>query len=514
MVHYGKTPQKRSFVKNGLQILLVEDNPGDAILIKEALRESVYRDAQLVTAACLSDALSYANQTFLLVLLDLGLPDSEGLETVRKINQYFKDGVLIVLTGLDDEKVAVETLREGAQNYLNKNEIDFKILERTIRFSLERHRIIQQLKSVDKQLLESKYFLEQAQAIAQIGSWVYDIKNDHLEWSAGIYKIFGLGTELKASTELFYSLVYNEDLETLKINEEKVITGIEPDSMYFRFVRQNDQAIRHALSEYRYETNEHGERLKVFGIVKDITMQKKAEEEREKFIKEIVQRHKDLEQFTYIVSHNLRLPVANILGFAEILKMEGITASEREEFIELIINSVFKLDEVVKDLNQVLQIRQAIHEKKELVVLEQVVLDILESIRQILQSENVAIHMDFAKAPALFSIKSYLYSILYNLISNSLKYRQRDLQPIIHVHSEIQNDLFRIIYKDNGTGIDMSKYRQDVFGLYKRFHSKVEGKGLGLYMVKTQVESLGGKISLSSEPNKGVVFTLEFEWTI
>ena len=496
---------------NGFQILLVEDNPGDAILIKEALRESVYRDAKLVRAECLQDAISMSDQSFLLVLLDLGLPDSEGLETVRKINQYFDDGVLIVLTGLDDEKVAVQTLREGAQNYLNKNEIDHKILERTIRFSLERHRIVQQLKMVDKKLLESKYFLEEAQAIAQIGSWVYDIVNDHLEWSAGIYKIFGLAFDQEASTSLFYSLVHPDDVKKLQLNEEVIIHGSQPDTMHFRFIRQSDQNVRFAVSEYRYEFADNGETLKVFGVVKDVTEQKLAEEEREKFIQEITQRHKDLEQFTYIVSHNLRLPVANIMAFAEILKMNDISTAEKDEFMSMIINSVIKLDEVVNDLNQVLQMRQAIDEKREWVDLEHLVVDISESIRQILLTENTEIRTDFSKAPELFSIKSYLYSILFNLISNSIKYRQKFLDPIIEIRSETSNGVFRLTYRDNGLGIDLKKYQQDVFGLYKRFHSKVEGKGLGLYMVKTQVESLGGRISLQSEPNKGVEFSLEFE---
>jgi signal transduction histidine kinase len=107
--------------------------------------------------------------------------------------------------------------------------------------------------------------------------------------------------------------------------------------------------------------------------------------------------------------------------------------------------------------------------------------------------------------------KSYLHSIFYNLISNSLKYRQPNIAPLIEIKSEILNNKIVLLFKDNGMGIDLENQNNMVFGLYKRFHpDHAEGKGVGLYMVKTQVETIGGSISVKSEVNKGTEFRIEF----
>ena len=104
-----------------------------------------------------------------------------------------------------------------------------------------------------------------------------------------------------------------------------------------------------------------------------------------------------------------------------------------------------------------------------------------------------------------------MYSIFYNLISNSIKYRQQQVPCLIEIKSRRVKDTIELVFTDNGMGIDLQKRGDQVFGLYKRFHTNIEGKGMGLFMVKTQVETLGGKISIQSEVNKGTEFKIEFE---
>jgi signal transduction histidine kinase len=104
-----------------------------------------------------------------------------------------------------------------------------------------------------------------------------------------------------------------------------------------------------------------------------------------------------------------------------------------------------------------------------------------------------------------------LYSVFYNLISNSIKYCQKGVSCIIAIKSKLEKNKLTLIFKDNGMGIDLEKKGDQVFGLYKRFHTNIDGKGVGLFMVKTQVEALGGKISITSGVNKGTTFKIEFE---
>lgn len=243
----------------------------------------------------------------------------------------------------------------------------------------------------------------------------------------------------------------------------------------------------------------------------DITDRKRTELERETMTSDIIQRNKDLEQFAYIISHNLRSPVANILGLSNIIRtMPGLSKAEFDKCLDGLFSSVKKLDEVIVDLNFILQVRREINEKKEVVHFSKIIEDVKASIDNLVKKEKVTIITDFSEIDHFFTLKSYLNSIFYNLVSNSIKYRIPDVSPVISIVSHKLEHKIQVVYKDNGLGIDMSSHADKVFGLYKKFHMHTEGKGMGLYMVKTQVEILGGKISLKSEVNKGVEFLIEF----
>ncbi len=235
-----------------------------------------------------------------------------------------------------------------------------------------------------------------------------------------------------------------------------------------------------------------------------------AEGERQKITDDLIHRNRDLEQFTYIVSHNLRAPVANIKGLSDILGDESLSIAETGSVVNDLLSSVTKLDSVILDLNDILQLKIDVNKAKEPVVFEELVKGVKESILSLVLREKVTIKTRFDKVPEMFTLKSYLYSIFYNLISNSIKYKRPDAQLLIEIKSSRKEDAIELVFKDNGKGIDLNKSRAHVFGLYKRFHRDIEGKGMGLFMVKTQVEALGGTISIESEVNKGTTFKIIF----
>ncbi len=233
--------------------------------------------------------------------------------------------------------------------------------------------------------------------------------------------------------------------------------------------------------------------------------------QKEKLMEDIVQRNKSLEQFSYIISHNLRSPVANIISLTSLLQEKNLD----EETVDYVNNSIIvsanKLDEIIKDLNDVLQAKNQITERNESVNFTNLASDIYLGIETIIKAENARITWDFSEATEMMTVKSYLHSIFYNLISNGLKYRQQNLVPSIEISSHIINNKIVLLFKDNGLGIDLEKQNNMIFGLYNRFHiGYAEGKGVGLYMVKTQIETLGGLISVKSEVNKDTEFRVEF----
>jgi len=229
------------------------------------------------------------------------------------------------------------------------------------------------------------------------------------------------------------------------------------------------------------------------------------------FTEELILSNKGLEQFSYMVSHNLRAPIANIMGLADLLGQDMYSSEEKKELLSGLLSNVKRLDDVVIDLNTILRVKKGMSENNESVNLHDLIENIQLSIHGLILEKNVQIETDFGSVPELTTIKSYLYSIFYNLIINSIKYHQPGVAPVIEIKSSVQDGKKIISFRDNGMGIDLSKKGDQVFGLYKRFHHHVEGKGMGLYMVKTQVEMLSGKISIKSQINKGTEFLIEFK---
>lgn len=260
-------------------------------------------------------------------------------------------------------------------------------------------------------------------------------------------------------------------------------------------------------------TDKQNDLVGVILTFKNITEKKNRESERENMTADLAQRNKDLEQFTYIISHNLRAPVANIQGLASLLYDIEPGTAESSDTLEALAMSVNNLDKVILDLNQILQVRSQVNDKIELVSLTELIAEIKAGISQMIEKNRVGIYGNFEAVDELYILKSYLYSILQNLVVNSIKYRRPDVDPEIHITSKISGDRILVTVKDNGKGIDLEKYGAHLFGLYKRFDWSVEGKGVGLFMVKMQIESLGGSIEVNSSVNNGTEFLLEFPMT-
>lgn len=240
-----------------------------------------------------------------------------------------------------------------------------------------------------------------------------------------------------------------------------------------------------------------------------IDMLKASEAEKTKLLNELTKRYNELMQFNYIVSHNLRAPIANILGLAEVFEMPSLEEEERQKIIGHIRFSIEKIDDLIQDLNIILAARSDINSKKELVDFNEIIHSVKQTLENQISETNTHInsHIDYG-ADKIFSIKSYIKSSLYNLISNAIKYRSPDRVPTIDISIVRNDEFYTIKVADNGTGIDLQKYGKEVFGLYKRFHLTVEGKGLGLNMTKAQIEALGGSIDIISAPDKGTTFII------
>lgn len=226
-------------------------------------------------------------------------------------------------------------------------------------------------------------------------------------------------------------------------------------------------------------------------------------------VDEISTRFNKMMQFNYIVSHNLRAPVANILGLANLLQNDEVGEIDKKSLINSIYFSTTKIDEILSDLNLILSSKSESNRTTDQIVVLEIIDNVFISLglNSEFKEKHFSINID-AESKVILSSKSYFESIFYNLISNSIKYKSpnRNLNVKITITKAVGT--LRIVFNDNGIGIDLIKNEKSIFGLYKRFNTQVEGKGLGLHMTKTQVESLGGTINIESELDIGTTFYL------
>ncbi|WP_264563602.1 PAS domain-containing protein [Flavobacterium sp. N3904] len=246
-------------------------------------------------------------------------------------------------------------------------------------------------------------------------------------------------------------------------------------------------------------------------IQRDITEEKKLEKEKEILIRELIINNKDLKQFSYITSHNLRAPLSNLTGLLNLIDDIIIEDPELKEILSGFKVSTHLLNETINDLAKVITIKDGPSSQIEILSIKELFENILNQINYQLETIKPTLNINFGEVVTINTNKAYFESILLNLLTNALKYRSKDRLLIIDITIIGVDNTVIIEFKDNGIGIDLERNKDKIFGLYQRFHNYPDSKGLGLYLVKSQIEAMGGTISIESEVNKGTAYTLTFK---
>ena len=369
---------------------------------------------------------------------------------------------------------------------------------------------ITEMKDSEKALAQSEANLRQLMDLIPQGIFAKDFNGQYIFVNKNFAASYGLTAEEMINKSILETIpAENEAAAFLEQDREVILSGVPKIIPEHPFIDHFGN--KHIFHTVKVPYTVAGTNKKAaLGVTIDITQQKKAEAERTKIIADIVRRNNDLEQFSHIVSHNLRAPVANILGLVDIMQNIGISEAEETIVTEGIHTAAQNLDMVIRDINNILDLKSAVNEKRELVNLDQLLQAVMLTIGSSASDESIEITGNFSEVEEIFTVKSYLYSIFFNLISNSIKYKCADKPALIKITTERTPKGVVIKFKDNGLGINLEKEREFVFGLYKRFHLHKEGKGIGLFLVKTHVESLGGEITISSIVNRGTLFNIEF----
>ncbi|WKN44527.1 sensor histidine kinase [Tunicatimonas pelagia] len=226
--------------------------------------------------------------------------------------------------------------------------------------------------------------------------------------------------------------------------------------------------------------------------------------------KRLVQQNSRLDRFAYIVSHNLRGPIARIQGMITILDKNNLTAYNLNCFSHL-EKTADRLDAVIKDLNQILIYKNSTDYQSARVPLRATIKKVLKEMQATLVEEKVTVHNNVGSTIAVLAIESYLKKVVEQLLSNAIQYRSEERPIEIEFDAYPQGNQIVFCISDNGMGIDLEKHQDKVFGLYQQFHLQQEGRGVGLYLAKTQIETMGGQIGVSSTVGEGTIFRIHLD---
>jgi PAS domain S-box-containing protein len=249
----------------------------------------------------------------------------------------------------------------------------------------------------------------------------------------------------------------------------------------------------------------------VFAIAKNITHKKKLDEDRNALLNNLTRINHDLKQLTYSTSHDLRLPVANLLSVFSLLDVTKIQDGETLEFINILKTSTENLKDTLDNYVDRLNQKNVLNVDTTEIDLNECLGATMHSLSSLIKNSKAQISVDFSAFKKVKFNKAYLESIFLNLLTNSIKYAKPRSFPVINISSGIENGKKQLIFADEGQGFDMDKVKDKVFGFNQKFHDHSDSKGIGLYLVYNHVTSLGGRIAIESKVNEGAKFIISFK---
>lgn len=496
-----------------IKILHLEDEDSDAELVTRLLRKSNI-DCEVMTVNTKSEYQS-ALQDFHpeIVLSDHGLPAFNSIEALEILRNSGMDIPFILVTGAVSEEFGVTAIMKGVDDYILKDRLHR--LPIAVVNALEKYRIERERKKTETEKELTRIRIEESerqyvQLIHDLPAAVYtcDANGRIMLYNKAAVALWGrepeIGEELWCGSWKMYDKDNNPMTreaspmartiqEGVKINGEEII------------IERPDGKKRYVMSHSSPNFSSAGTLTGASNMMIDITESKKVTLESFMLVDRLQLKNKELGQFGYMISHNLRAPIARILGLASIFDVDP---SENKFIIDKISEATTELDTIVRDINNVVSARNSEKEKREFVSFENKLRLVMQVLHEEISQSKAAITTNFQQVKGVFTVRNYFYSILYNVLSNAIKFRSPEVPLTIHLESREEGDLICLSVRDNGMGIDLPKNRTKIFGLFKTFNPHVAGKGIGLYLVKAQVESLGGRIEVDSKINEGSEFRI------
>ncbi len=508
-----------------IHTLLIEDNLGDTHLLRQMLADSPLWKAVLTCTERLQSAIELCKQqSFDVILLDLSLPDSRGYATFERMRQHAPQIPIILLTGSDDQELAVRAVRAGAQDYLIKGEINAHLLIRAMRYAMERKRT--------EEVLREHHLRYQALfENDNIGVFIISVAGSLLNLNQQAAVMLGSTVDQLLDTAISDYIVPSEYAEFYQ-QTQALLQGAVIPMHEQTFIRANSSELAVEVDSTLVR-NANGDVLYMQSIARDITKRKEAEmallAERALLAQRVEERTKELSvanvellrnarlknEFLATVSHELRTPLSIILASSDALQDEiyGPIVPRQQKALERILRSGRHLLDLINDIIDVSKIESGkltleIGPVSATSLCEDCVQMVQEmakrkqtDIASMIQLTNDVIHADGRR----------LMQILLNLLNNAVKFTPDGGQVGLEVYEDVAQELITFTVWDTGIGIteeDMRKLFRPFVQLDSKLSRQYQGAGLGLALVYRLTELHGGSVTVASKRNQGSRFTI------
>jgi PAS domain S-box-containing protein len=469
---------------NIIKILLIEDNPGDTRLIKEMLSDTDIFNCELECTARLSKGLEYlAGQSANIILLDLELPDSRGLDTLKKVRAQVPEIPVVVLTGLDDESVALEAVRQGAQDYLVKGAINGRVLWRVINYSIERK--------------SSEQLLEDIFNTSAIGMYI-SREGKFILANPQFQKITGYGAEdLLGSSSL--EIVIDDERETVRQLATEMLKGQRAAAYEFRYITKSGE-IRWALESVAPILYKR-ERV-LLGSFMDINEKKKLDAQML-----IAGKLASIGELAAGIAHEINNPLTIVMGYAQLLLENPAISKDMAGDLQKIYD---ESQRVVKIIQNLLRFARRNNPGKDFVDINEVIGRALEMQHYELVKSNITLTTHLASdLPPLMADFNQLQQVFLSILTNAQQaLMETKGKRKMTISARAEKDFIRISIADNGPGIAAENMTK-IFDPFFTTKEVGSGSGLGLSVCHGIVSEHEGKIYVESTIGKGATFVVE-----
>jgi signal transduction histidine kinase/DNA-binding response OmpR family regulator len=503
-----------------LRILIIDDDMVDAKIISRSIAKTgFYSEIQIVLFA--HEAFKIVTEQFFdLIFLDYRLSDSDGLTFLKKIRQQNIETPVIFITSHGDEKIAIESIREGASDYIPKSLLTPDGLSQSIRNTFKSYESAQERKKIELELKTKAKQLSEAQSLAKIGSWELNFEDNTILYSDELAIILEIPHDEILTFNKFKTFVPKEELLEFELNLEKINKEKKFGTFTHQIVGKN--GTRKSIKQHvKYFFNENVKNSKILGTMQDVSDQVRGEAELLAAIETAERAVKIKKQFLANMSHEIRTPMNSIWGFTNLLEGSNLNEDQLHDVraVKKAAENLMALIDDILDLSKI----EADRMKFEAIPfsLENVIDDTLNLFKITAQEKKIDLikTLDSRLHNFLVGDPLKLSQILINLIGNALKFTDQGTINIIVSVIEGTSTMHILKFSVCDTGIGMSA--ENLESIFENFTQssdrivrKYGGTGLGLTISKKLIELQGGNIVVDSELYKGSVFTFTLPFKI